>query len=115
MTSISTRSLFFAAASATMIVSSAQAGGLADAITEREPEVIEQAPPAEMPSWVVPAVALLLIGVAVAASKGGGSDDPAPEARETPDEPDEPDEPDAPVEEPDDTDPVKVIDDIPQK
>lgn len=94
MTSFKIKCLLAATAVATTFTSTAYAGGLADAITEREPEIVEQAAPAAVPGWVVPAVALLLIGVAVAASSDSGSDDddPTPEAQESNAEPEFTDE-----------------------
>ena len=55
------------------IAQSLQAGGLADAIVEESPVEIGavQATNAT-PGWVLPAVGLLLLGVAISSSGGGG-------------------------------------------
>lgn len=67
------KSLIIAPATAAMLATGAQAGGLSDAIVEQAPvEVAPVAPAAGSNSWVVPAIALLLIGAAIASS---GSDD----------------------------------------
>ncbi|WP_342076142.1 hypothetical protein [Yoonia sp. SS1-5] len=58
----------------------ALAGGLADAIVERQPEVIEETNRRAVPGWVLPAAALLLLGIATTGGGGGDGGDP-PDAR----------------------------------
>ncbi len=63
------------AMAASLLANTAFAGGLADAITERQPVVIQDTPDDGLPGWVLPVAALVIIG-AVVASSDGGSDDP---------------------------------------
>ena len=60
-----------------LVSTSVSAGGLSDAITEREPEIVQAAPQNGIPGWVLPAVGLLALAVIASSSGGGGgsSDD----------------------------------------
>ena len=55
-----------------LVSTSVSAGGLSDAITEREPEIVQAAPEAGIPVWVLPAVGLLALAVIASSSGGGG-------------------------------------------
>ena len=55
-----------------LVSTSVSAGGLSDAITEREPEIVQAAPEAGIPAWVLPAVGLLALAVIASSSGGGG-------------------------------------------
>lgn len=54
------------------LATSASAGGLSDAIIERQPQIVEQSPPEAMPGWVLPVVGLVVLGII--ATQDGGSD-----------------------------------------
>lgn len=75
------RELVSASIAALIAISSPSfAGGLADAIVEREPVAVAPAPANTanaIPGWVLPAAALLLLGAVAANGSGGGdsSDD----------------------------------------
>ena len=68
------KNIVVASATAAFLSSSAHAGGLSDAIVEREvQEIQEVAPAGSLPGWVIPVVALVVIGAVIAASN---DDDP---------------------------------------
>ena len=58
-----------------LVGTTATAGGLADAITEREPVVIQDQAAERGTGWVLPLVALALVPVVATDSGSGGSDD----------------------------------------
>lgn len=66
--------------------SASMAGGLADQITERQPEIVEQQP-RSMPGWLLPALGLLVIGVIVSQSDDDPAPDPDPEPEPEPEDP----------------------------
>ena len=75
------KSFVVASATAALISSSAFAGGLSDEIVEREVEEMQEVVPAgSVPGWVIPVVAIVVIGALIAASKN--DDDPEPAAEE---------------------------------
>ena len=55
-----------------LVSTSVSAGGLSDAITEREAEIVQAAPQNGIPGWVLPAVGLLALAVIASSSGGGG-------------------------------------------
>lgn len=64
------KSFIVATATAALISSSAFAGGLSDEIVEREVEEMQEVVPAgSVPGWVIPVVAIVVIGALIAASK----------------------------------------------
>ena len=63
------KSFIAASATAALISSSAFAGGLSDEIVEREVQEIQEVVPAgSLPGWVIPVVAIVVIGALIAAS-----------------------------------------------
>ncbi len=79
------KNIVVASATAAFLSSSAHAGGLSDAIVEREvQEIQEVAPAGSLPGWVIPVVALVVIGAVIAASN---DDDPDPVVVDTAEEP----------------------------
>ena len=76
------KSFVAASATAALISSSAFAGGLSDEIVEREVEEIQElAPAGSVPGWVLPVVALVVIGAVIAANNDD-DDDPVVVAME---------------------------------
>ena len=79
------KSLVVASATAALISSSAFAGGLSDEIVEREVEEMQEVAPAgSVPGWVIPVVAIVVIGALIAASN---DDDDEPVAEIMTEEP----------------------------
>lgn len=68
----------------TALTQVAHAGGLADAIVEEEPVVIAEPPEPGLPGWVIPVVALVLIGAVAASSSSDSDEDPEPEPEPEP-------------------------------
>ena len=74
------KSFVVASATAALISSSAFAGGLSDEIVEREVEEMQEVVPAgSVPGWVIPVVAIVVIGALIAASKDDDDDEPVEE------------------------------------
>ena len=79
------KSFVVATATAALVSSSAFAGGLSDEIVEREVEEIQEVVPAgSVPGWVIPVVALVVIGALIAANN---DDDDKPADEPPADEP----------------------------
>ncbi len=73
------QSFITASATAALLSSSAFAGGLSDEIVEREVQEIQEVVPAgSLPGWVIPVVAIVVIGALIAASNDD-DDEPAEE------------------------------------
>lgn len=70
------RSLVLAPATTALLATGAHAGGLADAIVETpQVEIMPEDDDTGLANWVVPAIALLVIGIAVASSGDDDDDD----------------------------------------
>lgn len=76
MSKIILKNALITAVGTAVLAGSATAGGLADAIVEREPVVIEQTAEAGIPGWVLPAAALVVLGIVVANNDDDDGGDP---------------------------------------
>lgn len=74
------KSFIAASAAVALISSSAFAGGLSDEIVEREvQEIQEVAPAGSLPGWVIPVVAIVVIGALIAANNDDDDEPPVDE------------------------------------
>lgn len=79
------KNTLLATAATTAMTSGTFAGGLADAIVEREPVIIPQVAEESSMNWLLPLAAIVVVGALVASRDGGSDNDPAPDPSPQPD------------------------------